>query len=47
MFMVFAISLVVFFHCCATADILTKLLQQYALFYIVVVIPEQESGERL
>ena len=27
MFMVFATSLVVFFYCCATADILTKLLQ--------------------
>ena len=28
MFMVFATCLVVFFYCCATADILTKLLQQ-------------------
>ena len=41
MFMVFATSLVVFFYCCATADILTKLLQQCFLFFIVVVIPGQ------
>ena len=39
--MVFATCLVVFFYCCATADILTKLLQQCFLFFIVVVIPGQ------
>ena len=39
MFMVFATSLVVFFYCCATADILTILLQQCFLFFIVMVIP--------
>ena len=47
MFMALATSLVVLFHCCATADILTKLLQQCFLFFIVVVIPGQKSGERL
>ena len=39
MFMVFATCLLVLFYCCATADILTKLLQQCFLFFIVVVIP--------
>ena len=34
-------SLVVLFYCCATADILTKLLQQCFLFFIVVVITGQ------
>ena len=29
-------SLVVFFYCCVTADILTKLLQQCFLIFIVV-----------
>ena len=37
-----------FFHCaiycCATADILTKLLQQFFLFFIVVVIPGHNLG---
>ena len=37
--MALATSLVVLFYCCATADILTKLLQQCFLFFIVVVIP--------
>ena len=41
MFMVFATSLDVFINCCATADILTILLQQCFLFFIVVVIPGQ------
>ena len=41
MFMALATSLVVLFNCCATADILTKLLQQCFLFFIVVVIPGQ------
>ena len=36
MFMALVTSLVVLFHCCATADILTKLLQQYFLIFIVV-----------
>ena len=45
--MALATSLVVLFYCCATADILTKLLQQCFLFFIVVVIPEQLSDERL
>ena len=40
-FMALATSLVVLFYCCATADILTKLLQQCFLFFIVVVIPGQ------
>ena len=30
-----------FINCYATADILTKLLQQCVLFFIVVVIPGQ------
>ena len=34
-------SLVVLFNCYATADILTKFLQQCFLFFIVVVIPGQ------
>ena len=41
MFMTLATSLVVLFNCYATADILTKFLQQCFLFFIVVVIPEQ------
>ena len=36
MFMALATSLVVLFYCCATADILTKLLQQCFLIFIVV-----------
>ena len=47
MFMALATSLVVLFYCCATADILTKFLQQCFLFFIVVVIHGQMSGERL
>ena len=47
MFMVFATSLVVLLYCCDTADIMTKLLQQCFLFFIVVVIPRQYSGDRL
>ena len=38
MFMALATSLVVHFYCRAIADILTKLLQQCFLFFIVVVI---------
>ena len=41
MLMVFATCLVVLFYCRATADILTILLQQCFLFFIVVVIPGQ------
>ena len=41
MFMALTNSLVVLFYCCATADILRKLLQQCFLFFIVVVIPGQ------
>ena len=41
MLMALATSLDVLFYCCATADILTKLLQQCFLFFIVVVIPGQ------
>ena len=37
--MTLATSLVVLFNCYATADILTKHLQQCFLFFIVVVIP--------
>ena len=44
MFMALATSLVVL-YCCATADILTKNLQQCFLFFIVVVIPGQSSGD--
>ena len=40
-FMALVTSLVVLFNCCVTADILTKLLQQFFLFFIVVVIPGQ------
>ena len=47
MFMTLATSFVVLFNCYATADILTKFLQQCFLFFIVVVIPGQKSGERL
>ena len=47
MFMALTNSLVVLFYCCATADILTKLLQQCFLFFIVVVITGQWSGEHL
>ena len=39
MFMALTNNLVVPFYCCATADILRKLLQQCFLFFIVVVIP--------
>ena len=38
MFMTLATSLVVLFNCYATADIWTKFLQQYFLFFIVVVV---------
>ena len=38
MFMTLVTSLVVLFNCYATANILTKLLQQCFLFFIVVVI---------
>ena len=38
MFMDLTNSLVELFYCCATADILTKLLQQCFLFFIVVGI---------
>ena len=41
MFMALATSLVVLFNCYATANILTKFLQQCFLFFIVVVIPGQ------
>ena len=41
MFMTLATSLVVLFNCYATADILTKFLQQCFLFFIVFVIPGQ------
>ena len=41
MFMTLVTSLVMLFDCYATADILTKLLQQCFLFFIVVVIPGQ------
>ena len=41
MFMTLATSLVVLSNCYATADILTKYLQQCFLFFIVVVIPRQ------
>ena len=41
MFMTLATILVVLFNCYATADILMKFLQQYFLFFIVVVIPGQ------
>ena len=37
MFMALVTSLGVLFYCCSTADILTKLLQQCFLFFIVVV----------
>ena len=47
MFMTLVTSLVVLFNFYATVDILTKLLQQCFLFFIVVVIPGQYSGERL
>ena len=36
MFMALVTSLVALFYCCATADILTKLLQQCFLIFIVV-----------
>ena len=36
MFMALVTSLVVLFYCCVTADILTKLLQQCFLIFIVV-----------
>ena len=41
MFMTLATSLVVLFNCYATAEILTELLLQCFLFFIVVVIPGQ------
>ena len=47
MFMALATSLVVLFYCCATADILTKLLQQCILFFLVMVILGPLSGECL
>ena len=47
MFLALATSLVVLFYCCATAVNLTKLLQQCFLFFIVVVIAWQLSGEHL
>ena len=45
--MTLATSLFVLFNCYATADILTKVLQQWFLIFIVVVIPGQQSGETL
>ena len=42
--MALATSLVVLFYCCATADILMKLLQQCFLFFIVVVILGHNLG---
>ena len=36
MFMALVTSLVVLFYCCVTADILTKLLLQFFLIFIVV-----------
>ena len=42
--MALATSLVVLFYCCATLDILTKLLQQCFLFFIVVVILGHNLG---
>ena len=47
MFMALASTLVVLFYCHATADILTKPLQQCILFFIDVVIPGQKLGEGL
>ena len=45
MFKALTNSLVVLFrHCCATADILTKILQQCFLFFIVVVILGHKLG---
>ena len=44
MFMALGTSLVVLFYCSATADILTKLLQQCFLFFIVVVILGHNLG---
>ena len=41
MLMTLGTSLVVLFNFYATADILTKLLQQCSLFFIVIVIPGQ------
>ena len=35
---------VLFYNCCATADILTKLLQQCILFFIVLVILGHNQG---
>ena len=43
MFMALTNSLSAIF-CCATADILTKLLQQCVLFFIVVVITGHNLG---
>ena len=44
MFMALTNRLVNAIYCCATADILTKLLQQCFLFFIVVVIPGHNLG---
>ena len=44
MFMALTNSLVVLFIAVLTADILTKLLQQCFLFFIVVVIPGHNLG---
>ena len=41
MLMTLATSFVVLFNSYATADILTKFLQQCFLFFVVVVIPGQ------
>ena len=41
MFMALATSLIVLFYCCASVDILTKLLKQCFLFFIVMVTPGQ------
>ena len=46
MFKTLATSLVVLFNCYATADILTKFLQQCFLFFIVVVGNSQVSVNR-
>ena len=43
-FMAFTNTCYCAIYCCATADILTKLLQQCFLFFIVVVIPGHNLG---
>ena len=45
--MAFATSLVVLFYCCATADILTKLLQQCFLFLSHLLIARCDIGVQL